>query len=289
MHRSLTFIFRTSFALLALSARPICANIVWPGATGASWTQLDLSDGRGDGARGAVDMVGDASDGFAFALDSSQGVAFFSMQVAEAPKLQTEKKPTKKVWQVLLDGDGDQLIDWVLQLDQNKDKRVELVPLSSQGDPPGTIAGRDGIKLSKSEAWTGDVADYARVRPTGDAAYVDLAVPLVDLQSNVGDSFAISFSTSGKHDKVNKDVIASERDALTNYTPSFWSGSAVSLSGGGAVANPEPSTFAALSGLSALGLAVWMWRKRRQGELSASLEDSPEPNVDGALGDVCVT
>jgi hypothetical protein len=151
------------------------------------------------------------------------------------------------VWQVIFDVDGDDLIDWSLQVDNSGDNEVELLQAIVGGPTFGDVV------LSSTQTWSGSLTDHSRlVDPTGDGqhvgsgtddAFLDFGIGWADFSAATGleqdDMFSVGLATSTSHSTNNKDNPPDLPTGLADV-----------------VLVPEPDT-AVMLGLAFLLMALW--------------------------------
>lgn len=154
----------------------------------------------------------------------------------------------ESVWQILIDSDGDDGVEWALQVDRSSsDNQVEFVAATVEGLPFSSVA------LSTINSWSGSLDNYAYCQTiTGDGsqfqgsddAFLNMAMPWADFTALTGitstTDFRVALSTSANHNNINKDL------------PIDWSDS---------FSAPEPGTMALLT-LGLLGLAGRLRRRK---------------------------
>jgi hypothetical protein len=172
-------------------------------------------------------------------------------------RLEEEKTNPNVVWQVFMDTDGDDLVDWSMQVDASGSNVVELVAATVGGTTFGDVT------LDAVGAWSGSLAGFSRfVTPTGDGSgfggagpdtFLDFGMPWLTFSSITGvtGSGPVRFglSSSASHVGINKDLPFSLTS--TDLVGSGLSDPIIGL--------PEPSTFSLLAG----GLLILGWRGRR--------------------------
>jgi large repetitive protein len=216
------------FVVLAgLVAATACSG-VWAASifTGVTWLPVTTGGGAsyyvdplGDIAPQFVDIVGDATIPAVYwgininstPADITDDYLLFRMRL-EAPVAAQDNY----CYQVLFDTDNGGDVDWVLQLDNKVDNRVEF----AVADPGGPTWGDVAIStLAAQIPWTGVFTIYSEtVYPTGDGSnfggdadrFLDLGMPWVSFLNAVygGQStpFSVAFSTSANHNNINKDL-----------------------------------------------------------------------------------
>ena len=164
----------------------------------------------------------------------------FRIRIDQAPQQCTD------VWQVLLDTDTDDGVDWVLQVDFQSDDAVELSQATVEGPTIGDV------EFNSTPSWTGDIAIYHECQdPASDGSYFDgeadvfndLAMPWSTLSSLTGITkhtpLRVGLSTATQDNVINKDypLGLSDADAIADvFSDEFLV--------------PEPTTI----GLVAIGL-----------------------------------
>jgi hypothetical protein len=246
--------------LIGILAGPAHAALVWPSST--DWNAIQVNGGNLTDPAGptpdTIDIRGDSTYAAGYwAHDGVNGYIFFRMRLDEKPSSLTS------VWQFLLDTDSDSGIDWIVQLDESGDNRVELVATATEGST------FKDVTLSSTVSWNGATSTYAKFTdPTGDGSsfdgdndtFLDLAVPWSSFSSATGlstsSSFRIALSSSTTHSGINKD-----------FPLGLGSGSSVA-DGFSDVINgvPEPGTWV----LFAAGLALLILSRRARRRLETA-------------------
>jgi hypothetical protein len=216
---------RTGIALLAgiacvamlMGASLARADITWP--TDSQWYPVYdpnfYFDPHGDfsGHHGLheLDLVGDAAQyptGLWF-YDGSQGLIFFRQRLDGPPGPQYPY-----CWQTLFDTNGDNKVEFALQLDWMTDHDVELVSGTQT-----TVGDFSTVTLSTTNLWVGAPSVNSRFfLPTNDGSnfdgtadyFTDVAMPWLTFSQYTGlgisDPFNITYSTSTTHLLINKDM-----------------------------------------------------------------------------------
>jgi len=245
-------------AVLCALAGKAHATVVWPPSD--TWTAIAAGGSPVTDPDGTtpddVDIRGTTSfpAGFA-AYDLTRGNLLFRVRVDQAPTTPT------RVWQILIDSDGDGDADWSLQLDHASGSVVELVSATTGGPT------FDDLVFAASGAFSGAASVYSRFVATGDGnqfgsvadAFVDIAIPTSAFATNTGlsttDAFRVALATSTFGTLVNRDRPGGATGA--SLVNSAWS-DAFSIADVQAI--PEPGTWA----LFGLGAGILAWRRRRQ-------------------------
>lgn len=230
--------------LMLTSGGAVVAQVNWPAAT-ADWYPVTWGGGPylepNDKTPDTIDLRGDATynTGYWF----SDGIdLMFRLRLDQAPNASTQQ-----VWQVLMDPDGDDFVEWALQWDAKSDDQIELNHALT-GGPLFT-----DVQLNEASFWYDPTpSPYGRfVSPTDDGSnfdgdadgFVDIAIPWVKLTQYSGITpttwLRVAFSTSDNHNNINKDL------------PDGW---------GDPIFVPEPASL----GLQALTLALVGARLRRR-------------------------
>jgi len=225
------------------------ADVNWP-ATNAGWIPVTINGGQpytepADVTPTTVDIRGDATynAGYWF-FDGSD--LMFRIRVDGSPTGNTQA-----VWQVLIDTDTDDGVEWALQLDAKNDDSVELTAALVGGLPFSAVT------LSLAEIWwAATPTQYTRfVTPTGDGSnfggngdtFVDLAMPWSSFSLYTGVTLQtplrFAFSTATTDTGINKDL------------PDQWSDPFIL---------PEPGTIT-LVALGLLGVGARL-RRRKQND-----------------------
>jgi hypothetical protein len=172
-------------------------------------------------------------------------------------RLEEDKSNPNVVWQVFMDTDGDDAIDYSMQVDFSGSNVVELVAATVGGTTFGDVT------LDATGAWSGSLAGFSRfVTPTGDGSgfggggpdtFLDFGMPWLTFSSITGVTGSVpvrfGLSSSASHVGLNKDLPFSL--SSTDLVAGGFSDPIIGL--------PEPSTFSLLAG----GLLVLGWRGRR--------------------------
>lgn len=233
--------------LLALSLGAVHADVDWPAST-PGWIPVTIQGGQpyvepDDQTPDVIDLRGDATYNTGYWFFDGQDL-MFRMRVDDTPGTNTQQ-----VWQVLLDTDGDDGVEWALQYDANVDDAIELVT-ALIGGPNWT-----DVQLSTVDVWMSTTPSiYGRfIDPTDDGStfdgdtdgFVDVAIPWTELQTYTGITLStpirIAFATSSQHNNINKDL------------PTDW---------GDPFVLPEPGTIS-LVALGLLGVGVRLRRRGR--------------------------
>ena len=235
--------------LILASAGAAVGHVNWP-ATTADWYRVTRNGGPyvepDDQTPAEIDLRGDATfnTGYWF----SDGIdLMFRLRVDKAPSANTQQ-----VWQVLMDSDGDDYVEWSLQWDAKNDDKIELNHALT-GGPLWT-----DVQLNEASFWSDPTpSPYGRfVSPTDDGSnfdgnadgFVDVAIPWVSLTHYSGITpttwLRVAFSTSSNHNNINKDLPDGWSDPI--FTPE--------------IVVPEPASL----GLQALTLALVGARLRRR-------------------------
>ena len=161
-------------------------------------------------------LAGPFAGGF-WAMDAA--TIYFRIRVDNAPSANPQT-----VWQVLLNTDGDDYLDWAIQLDLSSDNAVELAENVAvlAGGPSDDWAGVDLDAASQVSAGTPATDFYRFVNATietgskfhtslgDDDFFIDIAYPKSTFETATGlafsDTFGVAFSTSASHTVINKDL-----------------------------------------------------------------------------------
>ena len=164
---------------------------------------------------------------------------------------------TLGVWSALIDSDLDNHFEYVLQLDETGDNRVEFLQATQ------VSANLKNVEFTHDEnpgspapppVWTGSLSNYARqVDPAGSSigpadVLLEFAMPLDTFVASVGTTFKTTVSTSSSHQEVTADFIGALPSSPTMALASV----------------PEPSTLVLMfCGVAAVGVRAG-WRKLRR-------------------------
>lgn len=258
-----------AYALLSLG--PITASRLhafpsWPDAT-VAWSPLKTDTGfysdPDDYSPSHSDIRGDADTYSAGYWYFDGQTLFFRMRVDSSPRNCTS------VWTWLLDTDGNDDVDWGLDIDMSGTPGyAELVQAATGGPTIGDIEFTVPANI-EDFPWYGTTSQddpsqsWARcVSPSGDGssfdgdpdAFADVAIPWADFASNTGATkdtpIRIGLATSGNTNNINKDRPMGLSD--TSSVADIWSQPIVV---------PEPSTFILLT-----VLAYPLFLRRRPGQ-----------------------
>lgn len=248
--------------VLAFCASPIHAVPLFPSSL-LDWTVITV------GGSNYVDVETDNVDAQAYAAPLPDyydlvGAAGFSNATAYTAqddenlmfRIRVDDQPSSvnSVYAVLINSDGDDFVDYILQLDDASDERVEIVQTSTDYGPSSspTWGGLGDLQnVAGSQVTVGAVGTWsqyvlANTSLGGDGDYfVDIAISWSDFAAMTSltgsDQFSVAFATSSQHINLNKDK-----------PDGGWSD---------LLTVPEPSAAIALP---ALGILLFMVRRRRR-------------------------
>ncbi|HPA20624.1 MAG TPA: hypothetical protein PLU30_22940 [Verrucomicrobiae bacterium] len=140
------------------------------------------------------------------------------------------------VYAVLLNTDGDDFVDYILQIDDANDLRVEIVQTSTDYGPSSspTWGGVSQLQnVASNQVTVGAIGTWsqyvlANTALGGDGDYfVDIAISWSDFAAMTSltgsDQFSVAFATSSQHINLNKDKPdGGWSDLLTVPEPSTW-------------------------------------------------------------------
>ncbi len=239
-------------------ARADIAN--WP-VDDSNWNAITLggafySDPVGDINPDWLDIVGDTTTfgaGYWAFSDAGTPADKTDDEIMWRIRLEEWKTNPNVVWQVFMDVDGDDLIDYSVQVDESGGNVVELVAATTGGTTWGDVS------LDTTALWSDTISGFSRVTiPTGDGsafggggddAFLDFGMPWLAFTSLTGvtGSTPIRFglSTSASHVAINKDLPLSA--SASDPVAAGFSDAILGI--------PEPSTVTLLAGgLVALAL-----------------------------------
>jgi hypothetical protein len=146
---------------------------------------------------------------------TSADFIYFRMRVDNEPSGNPQT-----VWQVLINTDADEYLDWAIQLDLSSDNQVELAQnLGAGGGPSDNWT---NVNLSLQVAAGTPATDFYRyvnaTAATGsnfhalndDDYFIDMAFPKSIFLTQTGlafsETFGVAFATSASHTVLNKDL-----------------------------------------------------------------------------------
>lgn len=234
--------------LLLASVGGVSADVDWPAST-PGWIPVTVNGGQpytepNDKTPDVIDLRGDATynTGYWF-FDGTD--LMFRLRLDDLPNTNTQQ-----VWQVLIDTDGDEYVEWALEWDAKNDDQIEL-NIALVGGPLFS-----DVELDGNSFWFDPTPSmYGRfVGPTDDGSmfdgdvdgFVDIAIPFSSLSLYTGITLntplRVAFSTSDNHQNINKDL------------PDQW---------GDPFILPEPGTIS-LVALGLLGVGAKLRRRKRE-------------------------
>ncbi|MGC9317225.1 MAG: hypothetical protein ACP5KN_04225 [Armatimonadota bacterium] len=260
----------TAVIALLVGAVPTCADVLWPQShdwcalTCAAGLYFDPDDSSQDwlDLRGGTDDSGNPYAAAFWASDEDH--LMFRLRLDA-----TKPGEVKGVWEMMMDAEGDAILDWSLRVDSKTDDQVELLAITVGGP---TL---DDIEFAETPVWSGTMDRYhLLVDPTGDGS-------LFDGDSDVFHQFAIPWSdfaaVTGVSDPRGLWLAPSvSRNDTSGFLDYPLDGSGGSFVGGTLSQAPEPKTTALLAlGLLAVCTRVAVARRvRRQ-------ENPPEHGLSG--------